>query len=807
MQLRQAFAMVAGMLIIAGIARAGAESLAVYPPEARLEHQVDRQRLTVVLTRDDGVTVDVTSQATVSFAADGIASWNGGVMLPAADGDTTATVVFGDQQVAVPVKVSNSATIPPTSFRNDVLPVLMRMGCNSGACHGSARGKNGFHLSLFGYDPPADYLSLTRDVRARRLNPALPDESLMLLKPIGAVDHEGGALFPKESMFHDTLRKWIVEGAQNDPADVKTLTGIEIVPEAMVLQGDGVTQQVIVQANYSDGTNEDVTASAILSSSDDLTGSVDAGGAAAAHGRGEAYIMTRYGSFALVSQVIVIPDDLDLQWPEVPERNFVDAAVYAKLKKLRIPPADACTDEVFVRRVYLDVLGVLPTVEETRAFLQDASAEKRSVLIDRLLDRPEFAELWAMKWADVLRVRSSQVLKPKGMHRYNDWLRHAIASNMPLDAMVRELLTAEGGTFTAPAANFYLIETEPTVVAENVAQVFTGIQIKCAQCHNHPFERWTMDDYYSFAAFFSQVGRKASSDPRETVIFNRASGEVTNLKNGQQMAPKFLGGDTPDCTGKDRRAVLADWLTSPGNAWFAKNIANRVWAQFMGRGIIDPPDDVRVTNPPSHPELLEQLAQKLIEYKYDLRGIIRDICNSHTYQMSTQARDPSIVDERNFAYARVRRLPAEQLLDAICSVTETDVKFPGLPLGARAAQVADGNSGNYFLDTFGRPPRDTVCTCERSGDPTLAQALHLINGTTVETAMKSSGNRLETQLAQEVPPETMVDELFLAAYSRAPRDDEKQTLVAHLTSTEDKRAALEDVYWSVLNSKEFVFNH
>ena len=800
------FVLVSGLMALL-VSSAQAASIAVYPSEARLEHQLDTQRLTVVLTRDDGVTVDVTAQASLAFAADGIAAWNAGTLAPVADGDTTATVTFESHTASVPVKVVNSTTIPPASFRNDVLPVLMRMGCNSGACHGSARGKNGFHLSLFGYNPSEDYTSLTRDVRARRLNPALPDQSLMLLKPIGAVDHEGGALFEKETIFYNTLRQWIAEGSKSDPADVKTLAGIEILPETIVLQGEGSTQQVVVQAIYSDGTNEDVTELAILASSDDMTVAVDPKGLTTAKGRGEAYVMARYGSFALVSQVIAIPAGLELQWPETPEKNFVDTAVYAKLKKLRVPPAEACADDVFLRRVYLDILGVLPKVEEARAYLEDANPDKRAALIDTLLQRPEFAEVWAMKWADVLRVRSSQVLKPKGMHRYNDWLRQAIASNMPLDQMVRELLTAEGGTFTAPAANFYLVETEPTVIAENVAQIFMGVQIKCAQCHNHPFERWTMDDYYSFAAFFSQVGRKASSDPRETIIFNSGGGEVANLRDGRQMPPKFLGGDTPDVAGHDRRAVLAGWLTSPDNPWFAKNIANRVWEHFMGRGIVDPADDVRVTNPPSHPELLEQLAAKLVEYKYDLRGIIRDICNSHTYQMSTQPRDPAITDERNFAYARIRRMPAEQLLDAICTVTDTDVKFPGLPIGARAAQVADGASGNYFLDTFGRPPRDTVCTCERRGEPTLAQALHLINGSTVEAAMKSTDSRIEAQIAQQATPETMVDEIYLAAYARLPREDEKQMLVAHLNATEDKRAALEDIYWSILNSKEFIFNH
>ncbi|MBI4556085.1 MAG: DUF1553 domain-containing protein [Candidatus Hydrogenedentes bacterium] len=796
-------------LVVLGAIAANATTLAVYPSEVHLDSGRDVQRLIIVETRDDGVTSDVTANAGLSFAPEGLAKWDAAErkLFPIADGETTLTVQCRDQTATVAVHVRNAGVMPKATFRNDVEPVLMKGGCNAGSCHGSAQGKNGFRLTLFGYDPAADYVTLTRQLRGRRVNTAATDESLMLLKPTGKVDHEGGTRFETGSVPYNAVHEWIALGAPPDPADLPTLKGIEILPKNCVLEGEGTTQQFMVLAQYSDGSDRDVTDLTLLSSSDDLTVTVDRSGIAKSGARGETYVMARFGTYAVVSQVIVLPAGLTLQWPETPVKNYVDELVFAKLKKLRVPPAERTSDEVFVRRVYLDIVGVLPTVEETRTFLGDSGADKREKLIEALLQRPEFPELWALKWAELLRVQSGTTQDSKGMYRYNDWLRHAIASNQPIDIIARELLTAEGGNYTQPAANFYLTDSEPPVMAENVAQVFLGVQIKCAQCHNHPFERWTMDDYYSFAAFFAQVGKKASSDPRETVVYNRASGEVTNLRDGRTMPPKFLGGDTPDVAGKDRRAVLAEWLASPENPWFAQNIANRVWAHFFGRGIVEPPDDVRSTNPASNPELLTALAEHLVSYHFDFRQLIRDICASYAYQMSTQPRDPAIVDDRNFSHAPIRRLSAEQLLDALSEATESKVKFAGLPLGARAMQVADGRSGNYFLNLFGRPARETVCTCERRSEPTLGQALHLINGDTIQAAINAPGGRLERLLAVNTAAPAIVEEIYWAALCRAPRAEEKTALDQYLTSAQDSRTALEDVFWSVLNSKEFVFTH
>ncbi|MBI2424321.1 MAG: DUF1553 domain-containing protein [Candidatus Hydrogenedentes bacterium] len=795
--------------LVSGAFAAQAQTIAVYPPAAQLGNAEACQRLVVQQTRADGVTIDVTAQAQIVFKQEGIASWTDLQLRPVADGETEAVITLGDQQLTVPVKVSNAAVVNPMSFRNDMIPVIMRSGCNTGGCHGSASGKNGFRLSLFGFDPGYDYTSLTRDIRSRRINIALPEESLMLLKPIGAVDHEGGTVLQKKSHLYETVRRWIAEGAKDDPADVKSLASIEILPREAVLEGENATQQFVVTAAYSDGSTRDVTDLSVLSTSDEQSLKVDAQGLTTSAQSGEVYIMARFGTFAVVSKVIVVPANATNQYPDPAPHNFVDEFVFAKLKKLRVPPAELCSDPVFIRRLYIDILSKLPTVEETRAFLADPDPEKRSKLIAQLLERPEFSELWAMKWAEVLRVTADDNIgfDRKGMLRYNDWLRHSITSNTPMDQLVRELLTAEGGNFTNPATNFFVVDSDPLVMAENVAQVFMGVQIKCAQCHNHPFERWTMDDYYSFAAFFAQVGRKPSSDPRENIIFNRGSGEVTNIRDGQVMQPKFLGGPRPELNGRDRRAAVAEWLTSPDNPWFSKNIANRVWQHFFGAGIIDPPDDVRVTNPPSNPQLLDELGKRLVSYNYDLRKLVSDICNSYAYQMSTQPRDETVRDTRNFAYAQVRRLSAEQMLDAICQVTDSQVKFANLPLGARATQVADGKSGVYFLEVFGRPPRDTVCTCERRAEPTLAQSLHLINGNTLDTAIKSGEGRLNTLLAAETPTPQVIEELYLAAMSRPPTPEEAQHLEAYVASQPDRRLALEDTFWSILNSKEFVFNH
>ncbi|MCU0980621.1 MAG: DUF1549 and DUF1553 domain-containing protein [Pirellulaceae bacterium] len=486
--------------------------------------------------------------------------------------------------------------------------------------------------------------------------------------------------------------------------------------------------------------------------------------------------------------------------------NYIDELVGAKLLKLRILPSDLCSDEEFIRRATIDVTGTLPTEEECVAFLNDTAPDKRAKVIERLLVRKEFSEIWAMKWSEWLMVKSSPDVSYKSMFLYSSWLTDKIANNVPLDQMIRELLSATGGTFKSPATNFYQIERDTLKTAENVAQVFMGFRTQCAQCHNHPFDRWTMNDYYSFAAFFSQIGRKPSEDYREIIVFNSAGGDVRHPVGGQVMPPKFLGGETPDVQGKDRRVVLAEWLTSPDNPFFATNVSNRVWAHFFGKGIVEPVDDIRISNPPSNPELFETLGKKLVEYKYDFKQLVRDICNSHAYQRSLVRNPSNETDERNFAHANVRRVPAEMLLDCINQVTETKEKFQGLPLGARAVQIADGQTSTYFLTAFGRAKRETVCACEANSDPSLSQALHMLNGDAVHGKV-AQGGAVKKLLDQGKTPEQVIENLYVRCLSRRPTPEEQQKLLAVVAGAENPQAGLDDVFWAILNSREFLFNH
>ena len=502
----------------------------------------------------------------------------------------------------------------------------------------------------------------------------------------------------------------------------------------------------------------------------------------------------------------MLPKGLQYTDPKTPEFNFVDTLIYNKLRKLRILPSGVCSDEEFLRRASLDIVGVLPSVEEYARFMEDKDEKKRDKLVDELLNRKEFVEVWVMKWAELLQIRTTNQISYKSMLRYYNWLQERIANNMPTDQMVRELLGSSGGTFQNAATNYYQNERDTLKTSENVAQVFMGMRIQCAQCHNHPFDRWTMDDYYSFAAFFSQIGRKQGEDPRELIIFNSGGGEVRHLVGNTVMTPKFLGGEVPDVKGKDRRVVMADWLASPQNPYFATNLGNIVWAHFFGKGIIDQVDDVRVSNPAVNKELLDELGRRFTEYNYDFKKLVRDICTSRVYQHSTATNETNIKDTSNFSHAALRRVRAEVLLDAITQVTDTKNKFQGLPTGARAVQIANGNTSTYFLTAFGRAKRETVCSCEVSIEPNLSQALHLLNGDTVNAKM-TQGQLVPTRLKEGKTPEQITEEIYIRCLSRKPTERESAALKEVVDNEQNKQQALEDIFWATLNSREFVFNH
>jgi hypothetical protein len=682
----------------------------------------------------------------------------------------------------------------------------MRAGCNTGSCHGAARGKDGFNLSLFGFDPDGDHHRITHEIGFRRINLALTKDSLLLQKAGGLVPHTGGKRFAEDSKYYQTILRWLEAGVPKDPPEVASVVGLELYPPKAVLEGEGAKQSFVARAKYSDGTDRDVSDLAVFLTNNDNSAPIDADGLVTAAARGEAFVMSRFSTFTVGSQVLVLPKDLQYAPPDEKPVNYVDELVNAKLRKIRVLPSQLCSDEVFLRRVTVDITGLLPTVEEYQQFMADTDPAKRARLIDRLLERKEFSEIWALKWANLLMIKTSNEVSYKSMFLYSNWLTNQISSNVPLDKMVQNLLSANGGTFTNPATNYYQIERDTLKTAENVAQVFMGIRTQCAQCHNHPFDRWTMDDYYSFAAFFAQIGRKQGQDYRETIVFNSGGGEVAHPVGGRAMPPKFLGGAAPDVAGKDRREVLVKWLASPENPFFATSVANRVWAHFFGVGIVEPIDDIRVSNPASNPELFEALGAKLTSYNYDFKQLVRDICNSHAYQRASQANESNADDTKNFSHARIRRIPAENLLDCLTQVTGVSDKFQGLPLGARAVQIGDGNASNYFLTTFGRSPRLTACATEATTEPTLSQALHLLNGDTIARKIGES-KRLQELLDAGKPPAEVVEYVYLACLARKPSAEEMEKLVPLLAAETNPRNAVDDVFWALINSREFLFNH
>lgn len=798
------------------------KTLRVYPPEISLSTNRDFQRVVVQAVAPDGVTRDASEKAEWKIENSGLVERNGDVLSAKADGETKLTVNYGGHSVEIPIKTANATTQRDLRFETDIIPIFTKSGCNTGSCHGAARGKDGFNLSLFGFDPAGDYYRVTREQLGRRINLAVPEASLTVEKSIGAVPHSGGKLFEADSQLCKDLVAWIGKGAPEDPADTAKCVNVEYFPSQVVLQGEGETQPMTVIATYSDGTTRDVTKLAAFSSNNKNAADVDENGLAtsgsiAATRSGEAFVIARFDKFTVGAQIIVLPKGVQYERPQEAPVNEIDTLVLDKLEKLRILPSPISDDEEFLRRIYIDVVGLLPSPAEFDAFIADTSGDKRARKIEELINRKEFTEIWTSKWAEWLQMRSNNnQMSYKAVVLYHAWLKEQIANDVPVNEMVKDLLASTGGTFSVPPTNYYQTERDNLKVAENVAQTFMGMQIQCAQCHNHPFDRWTQDDYYGFAAFFAQVGRKRSEDYREQIVFNSGGGETRHPVTGQNAVPTFLGGGKPeergiDMRGKDRREVVAAWLASPENPFFAKNVVNRVWDHFFGIGIVDPVDDVRVSNPPSNPELLEELARRFTESGYNFKQLVTDICLSNTYQR-TSARIPSNeADEANFAHQTVRRIKAESMLDIISQVTTTQDKFSGLPLGARATQIVDGNTSTYFLTTFGRASRETVCTCEVKMDPTLSQALHLLNGSATNEKIKQ-GKVVDDMLERGLQPMEIVDRLYVTCFTRKPTAAEREAMEQILAGVKEGDQAalkteLEDIFWALLNSRELLFNH
>ncbi len=791
------------------LARANEETLRLLPGDFTLTGPKARQSLLAENFRGDQATGHATEGLTLESSDPAVVRIENGVAIPAADGTATLTAKVGDRSASVKVMVADFAKDFTWSFRNHVESVFSKASCNGGACHGALAGKKGFKLSLGAFDPQADYFYVTRQARARRVVLSDPGRSLLLEKPTGAVPHKGGIRFAVDSPEYQVIAEWIAAGAPGPQDSDARLTKLEMLPEAAVLAADS-KQPLIVRAHFSDGHTEDVTRWAKFTSTDESVASVDDGGLVTVSGQGEAAIKAWYLSWNVIGTVSVpYQQEVDPSlFASAPRVNFIDELALEKLAGLNLPPSPPATDAEFLRRVYLDTIGTLPTADEAKAYLAEASPDKRARLIDDLLARPEFVDYWAYKWSDLLLVNSEK-LAPPAMWSYYRWIRNQVAANTPWNEFARQIVTATGSTLENGAANFFVLHQDPPDLAETTSVAFLGMSINCAKCHNHPLEKWTNDQYYGMASLFARVRSKEANGTGNRVVYPVTSGEWMQPRTGKPQPPTPLDGESVAFDAEaDRRAHLAKWLTSPENPYFTRAITNRVWANFFGVGLVESVDDLRLTNPPSNEKLLAAAADYLVEQKYDLKSLMRAILQSNTYARSSQPLPGNMADTRFYSRYYPRRMMAEVLLDALSQATGSETKFSGYAPGTRAIELPDVNVASYFLQSFGRPERELTCECERTAEPSMVQVLHLSNGDTLNQKLEAKDNGLSKLLDANRSDAEIIDEAYLAALARYPTEVEKSRLVAALAEVgADRRLLIEDLYWSVLSSKEFLFNH
>ncbi|MFO1499774.1 MAG: DUF1549 and DUF1553 domain-containing protein [Verrucomicrobiota bacterium] len=794
------------------------QKLALTPSSLALEDGRDERRVLVWGITDAGEQIDLTSEATFQTDSPAI-QVSDGYVRPKAKGAGEVSICAAGKQTKLPVTVK-SADMPEVRFVRDVMPVLSRVGCNAGTCHGSAKGKNGFKLSLRGYDPETDYHALIDDLSGRRFNRVRVEESLMLLKPSAAVPHEGGQVFKPSSREYEMLRTWIAQGSRPEETGSARATRIEILPPELNLALPGMQQQLIVQASYPDGSMRDVTRDAVITSNNEEIAKVKDSQVTSVR-RGEAAVLVRYEGNYATAELRVMGDRAGYSWSPVPEHNFIDRAVNAKLQKMKILPSGLCSDAEFIRRASLDLTGVPPTGERVRAFLADGaeSKVKRERLVDELIGSPEYTRFWANKWADLLQCNSEN-LGQKGVWAFKDWIRQEIAANRPYDQFVREILLAEGSSYLNPPVNYFRVLREPGKAAEDISQTFLGVRFNCNKCHDHPFERWTQSQYYQFSAYFARLAFKRGTLGKdvvrtftgdnqtvtgEEVVYLRDEGEVKHPKTDKDVPPHVPYGVAkaapPD---QDRREPFVEWLTSKDNPYFALSMANRVWSYFFGRGIIDPVDDIRGSNPPSNGPLLDALTKEFVNSGFDVRQLMRTICQSRTYQASIVPNQWNTDDHINFSHALPRRLSAEQLLDAVAVSTGTKPTFAGLPKGLRSVDLPDGIvEGNDFLSLFGRPKRQSACECERTSNLTLAHAMNLINGKMISDAVQSPDNQLRKLVEATADNGSLVQDIYLAVLNRPATEKE---LAAIDFSGSSRLETAQDLAWALMNSPAFLFN-
>ena len=815
---------ICGLLLIVGTSQGTAASpkpaLDIFPARIVLDGKAARQQLAVT-RRDVGASLrDVTAMCRFAVEPEGIASvTEAGVVIAKASGSAYVRATFENEVAEVELKVDHAKKARMASFRTDVAPLLSKAGCNMGACHGNLNGKGGFRLSLRGEDPAFDFQALTRDLSGRRLCRIAPEQSLIVLKQTGFIPHEGGLRFPRDSVEAQALLTWIAAGANDDRTTAARVRSLRVFPAERILAPGALDQQLVVTALFDDGTTRDVTRQAAYDVSDPARAEISVAGSVRVRGPCETVIAVRYMNGRATSRLAFLAERPGFVWKGIDPNGPIDTYVFAKLKAMRMNPSPVCGDSVLLRRAFLDAIGRLPEPDEARAFLNSNDPAKRDKLVDRLVERPEFADFWALKWADLLR-NEEKTMGEKGAWVLQRWLRDELARDVPLDDLVRRIVAGLGSTWQNPPSSFYRTNRDPMTAAESVGQVFLGIRLQCARCHNHPFDVWTQDDYYGLAAFFANVARKQPSNLRKDIldkheingdeyIYLSGRAQIVQPRTGAVLRPKSLDGPAAARTGGDGENALdhlADWLTRQ-NRQFSRNLANRVWFHLLGRGIVDPVDDFRDSNPPSNPALLAAVTSQFEAGGMRLRPLVRWIMKSRTYQLSATPEVSNAQDEANFSHAALRLLPAEVLLDAISQVLGAPERFPRAPGTIRAAQLPGASVGIAFLKTFGKPDRLLSCECERSESTTLAQAFQMINGETVRTKLELRSNRIGLCLDAGRSDGEILDEVYLAALARQPTATERTAVIAHLGRARDRRKAWEDVVWALINSKEFLLRH
>jgi hypothetical protein len=795
---------------LAVVATAGDLQIATPQGSDRIQLTGADSRWQLVVTAQDsqGDTADWTRQA--SFTVDpAIAEVSpSGFVKPLANGEAVIRVAAGESAGQIRLSISGMDSVQSVDFHHQVIPIFTKLGCNGGGCHGKAAGQAGFKLSLLGFEPEDDYQRLVLESRGRRLFPAVPDQSLLLLKAVNAAPHGGGQRLEVDSHEYRVLRRWIAAGCPLSDPESKMVTKIEAFPSQRRL-ARGLTQQIAVWATYSDGTVEDITRTAQFESNNKDLANVDEQGWVQLNDQpGDVAIMARYQGQVAVTQIsIPLGYEVDGLPPEI---NLVDTWVFDKLKTLGIPPSELADDTTLIRRATLDICGRLPTVHETLDYVGSDDPAKYERLVNRLLDSPDYASFFARKWVLILRNGRKSPGKQFGSFTFHQWLEQNFHQNKPYDEWVGQLLTASGSIATNPAITWWREVPDTESRVEDAAQLFLGQRLQCARCHHHPFEKWSQEDYFRMAAFFSKVAPKEGTTADNPVFVSRVGGAGSpHPKTGQNLTPAGLDSQPVSLDpADDPRQDLVEWMIAPDNPFFSKSLVNRYWKHFMASGLVEPEDDMRVTNPPTNRQLMDALGEEFIASGYDIKHLIRTICLSSTYRLKSDANEANLNDSSSYSRFYPKRLNAEVLLDAIDQVLMTATSFEAMPGGTRAVQLPDTGFPSYFLDVFGRPAGMTACECERSNEATLAQSLHLLNSKEIAAKLTSDAGKASAMSASSQPVEELVDELYLAALSRRATESEKQTVVDYVASrSEQRRQAFEDVVWAIINSKEFLFNH